>query len=333
MKGLITHILDVYLYSFEGKIRNIVLIISLMCFIGCAESIDFDIQKDELIVVDGKVSTETNESYVRIYKASSESDIKQDQSGYDVIILSSENEEIPFMESDTLPGRYIPSSSFRGEIGLEYRLKATSPLGLVLRSSNDRVPNPAPFEMILKESIEQETSSSGFLLTKKSIAILANIDTRNNDQYQSVFTFSYDYEHYFTNDSLTITDVNQFALFECALPGECEKENGLLVAEQVDISWFFYDPACGPFRGCFPASCCYRQNDWGTYFEVTQETMSSQTYKLWSDIEKLIGNNGLIFDTFPFAIEGNVSCENCDIKVLGNVRAVSVTKQKQLVFL
>ncbi|MFK7951695.1 MAG: DUF4249 family protein [Ekhidna sp.] len=310
-----------------------ILFISLFIFLGCAESIDFDIERDELLVVDGKVSTELNGSYIIMYKLGPESSVKQGQKGYDVSIISSEDEEIPFIESDTLAGRYIPrNSSFRGKIGFEYRLKATSPSGLVLLSSNDRIPNPAPFEMVLKDTTEQITSESGFLITRKTTTVLADLDTRKNDQYQSRFTFKYSYQHHYTKDTLYVIDIDQFSLFECEVPSECQMTNELLITKQEDLIWFFWNPECGRRGMCF-SSCCFRATDWDTIFEVTQETMSTQTYKLWSDIEKLIDNDGLVFDTFPFTIEGNVSCENCDVKVLGNVRAVSVTKQKQLVFL
>ncbi|MFK7951693.1 MAG: DUF4249 family protein, partial [Ekhidna sp.] len=185
MKGLITHIFDVYLYSFEGKIRNIVLIISLMCFIGCAESIDFDIQKDELIVVDGKVSTETNESYVRIYKTNPESGAKQDLSGYNVSILSSTNNEVTLVESDTFPGRYLPNSSFQGQVGLEYSMTAISPSGLVIKSANDKIQDPIPFEVTIEDISEQEAGAAGVLITKRSKAISALLASNSNTQYQS----------------------------------------------------------------------------------------------------------------------------------------------------
>lgn len=58
-------------------------------------------------------------------------------------------------------------------------------------------------------------------------------------------------------------------------------------------------------------------------FNISAESMTKSTYEFWENIQKLMRNDGLIFDTFPFPLKSNVTCTNCENDVVGNFRTIS----------
>lgn len=304
--------------------------LSIVLF-GCAEPIEFEIDRTELIVVDGKIATRKGESYIKIYKSSNKNK-REDLNGYDIKVITGSEEEIVFTESN-FPGRYIPESPFQGVIGEKYRMEAISPEGFEIVSSYDLIMSPAPYKIEVLDTVEQELSNAGILLTNEIKAVFVTVDTKGRDLYQSKFTFEYQYRHEFTLDTLSETILDEFTLFSCENASQCQNEFGQLAAKQADREWFFFNPECGEITPDCPTNCCYRVPDWITVFVMTQEVMTPQTFRFWQKIERLLVNDGLIFDTFPFPLEGNVSCENCDIPVVGNLSAVSVNSEKSIVWL
>ena len=79
--------------------------------------------------------------------------------------------------------------------------------------------------------------------------------------------------------------------------------------------------------------CCEEYIEYATVFRIRQESLSASAYDFWNQVEQLRNNDGLVFDTYPFPVRGNVSCDDCDLEVIGFFSAVGVLEESQVVVL
>ena len=89
-------------------------------------------------------------------------------------------------------------------------------------------------------------------------------------------------------------------------------------------------------ENCTPAGsmgCCEYRDQWETVFKLELESLSKETFRFWEDLERLTTGNGLIFDTYPFPLEGNVTCQGCEGDFFGLLRASSTTVKERIVIL
>ena len=61
--------------------------------------------------------------------------------------------------------------------------------------------------------------------------------------------------------------------------------------------------------------------------------MTSEVYQYWEQVDLLIGNDGLVFDTFPFELKGNLTCDDCPMEVIGLFSAYSEIVERDTVML
>jgi len=323
--------------------KQIKIFIYCSAFIAaCVEPIDFDLQDFELIVVDGKVSNRIGESYVRIYKTFNEEGIAKTENvpGYDVWITSGSGEEINFVE--IVNGAYqLQDPNFTGSVGEVYQLHIIDPNDNLITSSMDTLPSASDFELVVNDT-SRLVESSGDLLKKRFKDVMIRINP-NTDGYYSKFTFSYNYLDFFDGSSMTSSPDEWFSLFQCGST-ECNKLTTEIIYMQQDRDWRFFNETdtClslwnnpeAPTPSCESVpTCCQMFDAYDTEFAVLQETLSRKSYSFWENVDRLRSNDGLVFDTFPFPINGNISCESCTYDIVGQFSAVEVIAKTQSVVL
>ncbi len=79
-----------------------------------------------------------------------------------------------------------------------------------------------------------------------------------------------------------------------------------------------------------PFPCCMEFDLWLVEYYVNLESVSPRGYRYWEEVQRLRSNDGLVFDTYPFQIKGNVSCVNCDSETVGLFRTVFERKSGKL---
>lgn len=337
--------------------------------IACQEPFDFDSPDASLVVLDAKVSTMMGETSVTIYSTSNEEVKKRKAlSGFEVSLVTGTGVIIDFEEGETR-GVYRPiDPNFIGEVGQSYRLSTVSPDDHQIISQYDSIHAPVDFELTLENVIETELNTeTNSLIEMPAIGVFVDLHADRED-YFSRFTFRYEYDHFFTESREFQRPVDEFVLYECRTPDICDDPAKKLIGTQVDRGWSFWDSTdhrCDSLRtttyvaehpngilaafiDCAPDSlagvwldpdgeyvccCCITFEDYETEFVVIQETLSNQSYRFWQNVDRLLNNDGLVFDTFPFPVTGNVSCENCPFTVVGQLRAVAETRKSQSVLL
>ena len=332
MMFMIKHIAQIFDRSNSNKFWFCILTL----FIGCAEPIEFDIEGTEIMVVDGKVSTEPDESRIILYGLDQEG-IRIPLSGYNVTVISGDGEEYNFIESE-VPGEYRPASNFNGVVGQQYRMTAVTTGGNLIESTFDVIEVPNPFLLQTVDTIRTESQQLGITATIDAKAAIAVFESPETDYYAR-FKFQYEYIQPFTLETVVERDGEAFTLFSCSDLVNCTTEQSLVV-ELVDFrEWTFLNPQPFCFMSRQIAStpcelpCCEEYIEYATVFRIRQESLSASAYDFWNQVEQLRNNDGLVFDTYPFPVRGNVSCDDCDLEVIGFFSAVGVLEESQVVVL
>lgn len=308
----------------------------LIFLFSCAEPYDFGVQRADITVIDGKVSTEQGQSFVSIYRIVNEEQIDQD--GLEIMIFSNLGETVDFMY-DATDRVYIPQDpGFSGTIGVGYQLQVSLNGTLLYQSDYDILPDPVSFTIEARDTLISElVGPFNLLVDKKAVVAVANIPQVTNDVYAKL-EFSYSYLDYFSNERILVSYSDDFVLFNNLNVDGSVQTIDVPVGNKLITPWFFFDesrppeqcqsaPECGS-DPCCGNPCCEFRATWLTEFNITQETMSSETYKFWENVEKLRSNDGLVFDTFPFPLKGNITCIQCDQEVVGLFRAVAETSNQ-----
>ncbi|WP_462250010.1 DUF4249 family protein [Ekhidna sp.] len=310
--------------------KNTILFLSIVTIFGCTEPF-FELTKnrDHLDVVDGKISTIEGASYIRIFEQINDS-ILVPIPGLNVSVIADDGEIFPFAFEAS---RYIPiSSAFKGEVGRQYRLEAFNE-SISIESSFDMIPDSIPLSMVTVDTFITILVPPLNLVQKvDAVAAIALITSENESQAR--LRFEHSYENVLTRQIETTT-FDQYALYSCDKNIDCNfNETRVPVGTTTQQSWMFFNlliPDCRSntgevdiSNGCI-APCCLQQDDHLTEFKVYVEAMSVSSFEYWSQIEKLTNNNGLIFDTFPFPLEGNITCDGCENEIVGIFRAVAET--------
>ena len=317
--------------------RNISVLISKMMLLSfllltlrCSKPIDLEVDRTAIIVVDGKVATEPGASRVIMYGIDQDG-IQIPLSGYVVSIVSSDGTENSFLEHEN-SGEYRPDGGFVGEIDESYYLLAVSPTGQTLVSDVEVIQEPMPFELSILDTTRFISEAPGIVTQKEGRAAVVSFDPSNKPAYYARFTFRYEYVHSINLSQIIEQTEDAFRLFSCLDNDMCTSSPSTLVIEVVDRkNWTFIDCVDPPVPCSLP--CCEFFEDYGTEFIVTQESYSESTIRFWEEVELLLENDGLVFDTYPFPVTGNVRCDDCDLEVFGYFSAVGMNQAKALVTL
>lgn len=295
--------------------------------VACLEPYDFDLPPSLLTVVDSKVSTEVGESYVTLYETNQRSG-RVSLTDHTVQIVSSTGQTFDFVESDD-PGVYLPQdANFTGTVGEAYRVNITSPEDFEIVSEFDTIQEVVDFDLVVEDSTIFLTS----VIDQDVKAVIAEFQP-NVESHFAKFTFEFTYIHFLTGNTIRERSKDEFKLFECA-GSLCESSIREVVQLEPTRVWIFNSnsPACQQDRGC-NEPCCFEFQDWATDFTLRGEVLSKQAHDFWSEVELLLSNDGLVFDTFPFPVKGNVSCETCPFDVVGLHQSVVTSIKVQNVFL
>lgn len=316
--------------------KKIAFLLVAIATLTCEQPIEFAQNSSVLLVVDGKVSTETRASYIQIYQITSgDQSQKEYLSGFAVSVKSIDGDEILFSPTEN-SGIYRPDESFRAVVGQKYMLQAIGPSGQELSSSFDAVMEPVDFLLEIVDTSEfVAEGSANIVVEREAKAAVANLNIANKTAYQAKFTFEMKYVQVFTGEILSEEKIDSFVLFDCKDRAACATSGGVKVSVGLaqHRDWTFINPACDEPPPSCVLPCCEHFQSYQTEFIVRQEAQSEETYAFWEEVEKLLKNDGLVFDTFPFPVNGNIECENCEYPVVGYFSTVSVNEQKSMVVL
>ncbi len=296
---------------------------------GCTEPFELVENRELLDVVDGKISTLEGQSYIRIFQQVNDS-IQNPIFDLNVSVISDEGDVFPFRYSS---GTYIPQSSdFIGEVGRSYRLEAVNE-NVTIESNFDLIPELIPLKTAVVDTFISILTPLNLIQKVDATAAIAKIPTRPNSRAR--LRFEYSYVNVLTSEVETITDEDQYALYSCERSSSCSSDSTrVAVGLTTQQTWFFLNPTIADClnidgevdlsNGCIPP-CCLFQEDWIAEFRVYLEAMSVSSFEYWTQIEQLTNNDGLIFDTFPFPLSGNISCVGCQNEIVGLFRTVAET--------
>lgn len=314
-------------------------LIIFVALISCAEPHHFDNVDAIVEVIDAKVSTIEGNSYVKVFL--SQQGTTNPIVDLDIVVVSGEGDEYPFnYVSDS--SSYLPDASdFSGEVGSKYKFEAYRSGVLIYESDYDSISQPIDFIL--------ETADTS-VLTFNSINVVRENGTAVSARIASIpdlyskFEFRYSYLDYFTEERVYVNDEEEFELYNCESNSECPDSTQIVAGLVLRDGWNFIQntPLCNAVRDTMddvkffqecPFECCHFEDVWLSELVITSEALSPDVYFFWNDVEKLSGNDGLIFSTYPFPLGGNIRCNDCENNVLGLFRAVAETTKRKNVLL
>ncbi|MEQ9468030.1 MAG: DUF4249 family protein [Ekhidna sp.] len=311
------------------------LISIIFVLFGCAKPVDLKSSREELIVVDAKLSNKIGGTKVRIYsKAEGESPNKS-LKGCNIQIVDSENNTTFFYEIS--PGVYeLEDTEFVGEFYQNYKLIIRDSLGNLIESSAETLYPPVEFEFKSEVVLKPVEVADGILINQRFYDIISKFELDKESNYYSRYTFKYSYLDFFTGLQ-EFVNLQNYSLFGCG--NNCEKFNDseLNTFSLEDRDWQFFNKTAeclnifnnpdGPTPSCEDVPmCCMKFNAYEVSFTITQERMPQNLFLFWEQASDLRSNDGLIFNTYPFSLKGNVSCETCDYEVVGYFGVVGINR-------
>ncbi len=311
-------------------LKHIILLLFILS--SCSEPFEFDVEEGAFNVIDAKVSTAEGGSYVRIIALNDSTETLRND--FTVQVISDRGEVVDF-SYDRSSGNYLPvDPTFRGDNGVRYRFSAFNNDGILFDSSYDSIPDSFPIDINIADTLVLKLSTvlDSFILTEAVVSTA--IVPFTSDVFYSRLKLVYAYQDYWMSDSTIVEEIDNFILFnnfQVDIPS-----SGAIIPLGIRVNepWLFFDatqPAafCNSVilfncpNPCCGNPCCHFEDRWVMDFRLVQESLSPATYDYWENVEKLRNNDGLIFDTFPFPVEGNVECTGCDNQTLGLFQAVS----------
>ncbi len=311
--------------------------------ISCAEPFEFD-TKGDLMILDGKVSTKLGESFIRIYRLNADGS-RTSFDDFDIRIIDTEGREFLFTSLDTATNTYIPNIfGFVAEEGIGYKVVATQTSGMRLESDFDVVAEQIDFDFNIGDTTVVVSSQSNEPVFRPATTAIASLSV-DGKSFFTKMDFEYRYEDLFTKDTISVKE-EDFVLFSCNDSNNCQSKEDVTAGFTTRFEWFFIqrNRFCDSLasvtqinfvENCDASSmgCCEYREQWPTVFQLNVEFLSEESFAFWKDLEKITSSNGLILDSFPFPLKGNVTCDGCDIDFFGLLRASSETSKEQIVIL
>jgi hypothetical protein len=274
-------------------IRKIFQFVIFIVITSCSEPFNFDTKDSSIDVVDARVSTRKGRSYIRIYNIK-EYNKKTFIHDLDVSIISSSGDVYSF-EYVPIEHSFLPADpDFVGQLGLKYRLEMVDSEGLVYQSEYDSIPEPIGLNLLFKDSITTEVSPYNVVLEKRAIAAIAELEPAGTNTSFAKIDFVYTYETRF--GSVRNTYPERYTLYKSG-------NDGLKVR--------------------IPVGLMFTQNFSSAKTEMFLESMSIKAFGYWKSAQRLFNNDGIILDSYPFPLKGNITCVNCENEIVGFFRTVS----------
>ncbi|WP_462250014.1 DUF4249 family protein [Ekhidna sp.] len=316
----------------------------LLMIQACTEPFEVENKRD-VMILDGRVSSNVGQSFVRIYKINADGS-QTTFNDFDVRIVDTNEQETTFITQTSFSNTYLPEDfGFVGLEGIGYKVIATNSDGIMLESDFDYVVEPIDFDFEIGDTTVVVTSQANEPIFRDATTAIASV-TNDGTPIYSKLDFNYRYMELFTEDTIIVQD-NDYVLFSCDDNNECDDRVDVTAGFTTRFEWFFIlrSRFCDRLasvtqlnfvENCTPAGsmgCCEYRDQWETVFKLELESLSKETFMFWEDLERLTTGNGLIFDTYPFPLEGNVTCQGCDGDFFGLLRASSTTVKEQIVIL
>jgi hypothetical protein len=301
---------------------------------ACSEPFSFDIVPGNVDVVDGRLSTIPGNSNISIYQIE-ESGIKKSLSDLEVSVISTDGSKTEFYFDSEMFSYKPVAETFAATAGSGYKMMAKAKDGSIYESSFDAAPEEIEFQIALDKAVRQELFSElNEVIDIDGIAGVAVIPTQGDNFYLKL-DFRYYYENIFDRSVIEIQfNPDEFVLVGCDESLDCSKQLEIPVGfKQTEKPWRFQNPAsfCDNARDCASPTedccspCCMESTFWSADYEISLKSLSLSSYNYWKNIQRLRENDGLIFDTNPFPIKGNVDCTECENTTVGFFRVYSET--------
>ncbi len=324
------------------RFSGLFLLWSLILF-SCAEPFEIG-SRGSLLILDGKISTEIGESFIRIYNINEDGSTTS-FNDFDIRVIDTDGQEYSFVSLDTTTNSFGPGNfGFVGREGVGYKVIATRENGMTLESTFDYVAEKIDFDFNIGDTTVTVVSQANEPIERSATSAIASFPYDGTSLY-SRLDFEYRYMDFFSLDTVFVRD-NDVVLFSCDDRNNCQEDVDVTAGFTTRFEWFFIlrNRFCDSLasvtqinfvENCNASSmgCCEYRDDWPTIFKIQLESLSEESYAFWENLESLTSNNGLIFDTFPFPIEGNVECQGCEGDFFGLLRTSAVTTKEQLVIL
>ena len=313
------------------SIKQTILPLLLIGLFACQEPYDFGATDESLLVVDGRVSTEVGESYFFITEAATAAVRRENLNGYTVSVISSMGDSTTFSFDDTEEiTRYSPNDpSFVGVAGLSYSAYVVTPEGYRIRSGSDLLPALSDFDLLIADTTINTVVDDQIVPVERAQKVEVSL-APETENYYALFRFSWGFAQPFSPGcagSCELEDIREascfwerendddYLLYRCLDQSACGQTSKLLVDMFEYPVWFFRSSGEVPVTLNCPL--------YPVAVELRHQALSPETYEYWSDVSMLLSNDGLVFDIFPFEVEGNISCENCPFNVVGKFSAFS----------
>jgi len=299
--------------------------------LSCAEKFEFEGETRPITVFDAKVSTNPEESRIIVYTID-ENGRRNNQSGYIFTVTAGNGTSFEFTESESPEGVIYTNESFIGIEGEAYNMVGVSPEGYSITAS-ETIPFLLPFNIDIVDTTFTKVAGGSILTEAVGYSLNVELDARDRESLYARYNFAYDYVDYFTGRLITVSINDDFTLFNCA-------DNCSILSQSMqlleDRDWLFVISPCSddnPPPDLNPDDCLRIFGDYETTFRFRGEYFTKETYEYWRDVERLLNNDGLVFDVFPFPVQSNIQCEECPEDIVGVFQAVSEVKQEFIFFL
>jgi hypothetical protein len=240
----------------------------VLMFFGCEETIQLDLtQSTPRIVIDGLVTTQENQQYVKISRSLNFYDVGIPELISNAIVqVSTDDGEVhPYKLSE--PGIYLPEIPFKGEIGKVYKLTV--------------------------EIDNQTYESEEQLLKVTSIDSLGYRLNPNPDKGRIEKGHLYDLLMYF-NEPKETKDNYFFKFYR----------NDSLAYNNMNDIYVTSDDALGESISGYPSPVYYSEKDTA---RMEMYSLSRNGYLFYSDLTNLLYSDGGLFGPVPANPRSNIS--------------------------
>ena len=299
--------------------KHVLYFLIVLC--GCIQPIDLDVNNQSgQIVVEGSLTTAGGPHEIRISESIPfDSLIKfLPIRGANVKIMDGSGGQATLKEVD--PGVYQTAPRYQGTVGQTYQLEVVLPNGEVLQTDPQLIqPNPG-IDSVYAQVSNRETVNGTQLILRPFLSFRVDLPEISGAQY-----FRYDWE-------LIYEVLQQRPAGSCDLdyevPLKCYRSE---LPEQY-INTLLVNP--------FGSESAIKNHEVALIdpnrrlqskmsIEVSQYALTKDIYDYWEFAERLLKNNGGLFDPIPGRLDGNIYYRSDpERKVLGVFEVASVAKKR-----
>ena len=320
--------------SYLGNCTTIILL--SFTLLTCTEPVSPEFKYiEDVIYIDGFLGTTEGSSYVKI----SESDVAGYYrnifvSGANVVFINSESKERIQLFEDEDDAQYIPSTSFKGEIGAKWYLEVNLPNGKKYLSEIETINPSVPVKDI---SVRYDTKLE-FVEDYEEYVPGHEVSVTFDDPGNQA---NYYYWRYKTYDKAEICKICNQGYF---------RDNNCISDSNVDYYTYWCDSDCwqidygnkiyifsdkfsdGNTTSSLPVANILLTRKTKILVEIEQFSLTPKAYEYYLAIKDLVNNNGGFNAPLPAALIGNMyNPEDPNEYVLGRFTASSAYTERVII--